>query len=228
MTNQSFDNILALDTSSSRLILAVGFGGDRTVKSDNRVEKTHGQIIIKKIDELLESAELAVADLDALVVCVGPGSFTGLRIGLAAFKGMAVANQLPLVGVDLFELAAHKLSWEPAPVHLIIPSRRGEFYFGTVEDGVVVGDKTGIVAQAKLPEQIGNRRVYGVSLDPTEFLPGLSARQEGGELSYDGGDLVVMGRERLLAGQKTNLAGLEPLYLQKSMAETNFELRNKQ
>ncbi|MCP4685880.1 MAG: tRNA (adenosine(37)-N6)-threonylcarbamoyltransferase complex dimerization subunit type 1 TsaB [bacterium] len=227
MSDQSFDNLLALDSSTSRLVLAVSFGGDRTVKSDNRVEKTHGQIIIKKIDELLESSDLPVGDLDGLVVCVGPGSFTGLRIGLAAFKGLAVANKLPLIGLDLFELAAHKLSWEQAPVHLLIPSRKGEFYFGTVEDGVVVPEKTGIVAQDKLTEQVGNRRVYGIDVNPTEILPGLSARQEGGQLAYDGGDLIVMGRERLLAGQKADLAGLEPLYLQKSMAETNFERLNQ-
>ncbi len=228
MTNHSFDNILALDTSTQRLVVAVAFGGDRTVKSDNQVEKTHGQIIIKKIDELLESAELSTGDLDALVVCVGPGSFTGLRIGLAAFKGIAMANGIPVVGVNLFELAAYKLSWETSPVHLLIPSRRGEFYFGTVEDGEVLVDETALVAQADLPEQIGNRRVYGIGFDPSEIFEVLSARQEGGELKYDGGDLVMLGREKLLAGRQADLAGLEPMYLQKSIAETNFERRNRQ
>jgi len=227
MTDSRFDNILALDTSTRRLIIAVAFGGDRTVKSDNRVEKTHGQIVMKKIDELLGSAELATGDLDALVVCVGPGSFTGLRIGLAAFKGIAVAHGLPVVGLDLFELAAYKLSWETEPVQLLIPSRRGEFYLGSLDNGEVVAESKRIAAEDDLPGLIGNRRVYGIGFDPADVLTGLSARQEGGEMKYDGGDLVVLGREKLLAGKQADLASLEPMYLQKSIAETNFERRNQ-
>ena len=227
MTDSRFDNLLALDTSTQRLVIAVAFGGDRTVKSDNRVEKTHGQIIIKKIDELLESAELATGDLDGLVVCVGPGSFTGLRIGLAAFKGIAVSHGLPMIGIDLFELAAHKLSWETSTVHLLVPSRRGEYYCGMIDNGEVIGDQTRVVTEDNLPEQIGHRRVYGVGFDPSNVIQGLSARQEGGEFRYDGADLIVLGREKLLTGQKAELAALEPMYLQKSIAETNFERRNQ-
>lgn len=228
MTDTQYDNILALDTSTQRLILAVAYGGDRTVKSDNRVDKTHGQILLKKIDELLGSAELSTADLDALVVCVGPGSFTGLRIGLAAFKGIAVANGLPVVGINLFELAAYKLSWETGAVNLLVPSRRGEFYIGTVDNGEVIEEETRIVIESDLLDRIENRRVYGLGFDPVAALPNLSIRQAGGELKYDGGDFVVLGREKLFAGKTADLAGLEPLYLQKAIAEANFERRRKQ
>ena len=106
MTDSTMQNILAIDTATHNLHLGLQYGGDRLIKSTNPLAKSHGQVIFKKIEELFESADLTPSDLHAIVVSIGPGSFTGLRIGLAAAKGIAVAAELPILGVQLFDLAA--------------------------------------------------------------------------------------------------------------------------
>ena len=135
MTNPSTINILAIDTSSAELKLGLGFGEDRTVKSCEQIDKSHGRFIIKKIDNLLQSAGLDKNDLQAIVVCTGPGSFTGLRIGLAAAKGMAVAMDIPVVGLSLFEVAAFKLHNLNQRVHVIIGLNRDECFVAPVVGG---------------------------------------------------------------------------------------------
>src|SRR5574341_1324197 len=106
----SSKNILAIDCATSEMKLGLKFGGDRLVKSAVAAEQSHSAQIIKGIAALMASAKCKVTELDAIVVATGPGSFTGLRIGLACAKGMAVALNIPVVGVSLFEVAGYKLA----------------------------------------------------------------------------------------------------------------------
>jgi len=137
MTTDDLQNVLAIDSSTSVLKLGLQFQSDRMVKSGEQVEQSHGQMIIRKIDQV-----------NAIVVCTGPGSFTGLRIGLAAAKGIAVANDIPVVGVgiavandipvvgvSLFEIAARKLSQRSAPVMVLVPFIRDEYFCCRVVGG---------------------------------------------------------------------------------------------
>jgi len=102
-------SVLAIDSSTHILKLALSFGDDRLVQISEEVEKSHGQIIVKKINELFQSAGLNKSMLRAIVVATGPGSFTGLRIGLATAKGIATALNIPVAGVGVFEVAVYKL-----------------------------------------------------------------------------------------------------------------------
>ena len=227
MNKIACDNVLALDTATRKLNLAIRFGGDRLVKSGERVEKTHGQIILKKIGDLFDSAGASITDLQAVVVATGPGSFTGLRIGLAAAKGIAVARDLPVVGVGVFEVAAFCLR-AASHAWVLVPSRKGEYYVGEVADGVVSPDSVSVVAEKELPGLISVGPVYGVDFDPTETLASLMPNLTGGQLEYDAADLLQVGLNRLSETGPTNLAELEPIYLQKAIAEVRFDQREKE
>ena len=228
MTTHEYNNILAVDTSTARLVLALGFGGDRLVQSDNTVDKSHGIVLMKKIEELMQSASLQVEELDGLVVCLGPGSFTGLRIGLAAVKGLAVAGNLPVVGVSLFELFAARYVNASYPVHLLIPSRKGEWYLGSLVDGAISEDNVRVVDEDKLRDTVGQDLCHNLGFSIMEQLPGLHTDSTGGVFTYSGSDLLYLGRERLESGQTADLTELEPLYLQKAIAEKRFEQRQRQ
>ena len=225
MTRPEFDSVLAIDTATRRLNLAVRFGGDRTVNSGETVERTHGQIIISKVDRLFQSAGLAVSDLQAVVVSLGPGSFTGLRIGLAAAKGIAVALKVPIAGVTLFEVAAHYLARDSGESHILIESRRAEFFLGIIREGVVMAEEIRIVAQSDLSTLIGTNPVFGIGFDPAAGLSAVLPCLTGGELLYDGCDVLEVGLQKLQRGEFSDLTALEPAYLQKSLAETRFERR---
>jgi tRNA threonylcarbamoyladenosine biosynthesis protein TsaB len=228
MTKSTFDNLLAIETSSSRLKLALSFGGDRLVKSDEEVERSHGQIIIRKIDNLVSSASLKQSDIDGLIVSTGPGSFTGLRIGLAAAKGIAVALRIPVIGISLFELAAWRLRSETQTVMVAVQVRRDELLVGCVKGGQFDPASVTAVPVADLQQHIGQSRVVGVGLDMARFPSDAHHADDLTELEIDPADLITIGRPRLTVGESADLATLEPLYIQKSQAEIRFEQRRQQ
>ena len=223
--SEPLHNILAIDTATMNLRLALKFGGDRLVKSETPMEKSHGQMLMKKIDDLFGSAGLSGPDLQAIVVSLGPGSFTGLRIGLAAAKGMAVALDIPIVGVHLLELAAHKLAGETEPIILLLPHRRDEIFAAVVQDGVCDIDKVRSLAPTDVSAFVKGRSVRLVGVKPS-ILPGQGGNGSAVQaFEYDAADLLQFGLTRLESGRADDISDLEPLYLRKSMAEIRFEQR---
>ena len=90
--------ILAVDTSTRASIVVLG-GAEPLAVSRREVQHRHGSHVLEQIDEVLALAGRTLDDVDALAVGTGPGSFTGLRVGLATLKTVAYARELPLVGV---------------------------------------------------------------------------------------------------------------------------------
>ncbi len=223
MTDNHFNNILAVDTSTNSLRLALQFGGDRMVRWSGEVEKSHGQILMKRIGELMESASINPVDLDGVVVCVGPGSFTGLRIGLAAVKGMVMALECPAVAVTSFEIAAARLAEVDVPVNVVIPLNRDEGILGLIEEGACDRARLSVVRYDRLFDAVDGGAVAGLGIDLVERFPEMPNEDFTDRLDYDAGDLLQLGRAKLEAGETADIATLEPLYLQKSQAEIRFE-----
>lgn len=227
MTDTISKNILAIDTSTRHLKLALSFGADRMVKSQEVVEKSHGQYLMKKIDQLFQSAGLKIEQLQTIVTCTGPGSFTGLRIGLAASKGIAVALDIPIVGVNLFEVAAFKLGNEDRTVHVIVPLNNDECFLATVKGGCYNEPSLSITAYNDLVSFVGKEWVAGIGVELGEQFPELKHIDVSNQLNYDGSDLLYIGQQKLSAGVIDDLTHLEPLYVRKSVAELKFERRQR-
>lgn len=224
MSETGADIILAMDTATRTLNLGLKFGGDRIVKIGESVEKTHGQILMNKIDHLFQTAGLKITDLEALVVSLGPGSFTGLRIGLAAAKGLAVAQNLSMVGVTLFQVAALRLRNEPGESLILLPSRRDEYYAAHVNAGEVDTASIRLATTTQLSEIALDSTVWGVGFDSQSPVPEQLSRFR--ELDYDAADILQAGEVRLEQGDSDDPSGLEPVYLQKSIAEIRFDQKN--
>ena len=227
MTNK-YNNILVIDSSTRILRLGLQFGGDRLIQSNEKNEKSHGQFIIKKIGELFQSASLEMKDLDAIVVGLGPGSFTGLRIGLAAAKGIAVALDIPIVGVDSFEQAAYWLKNVEETICVIVPLNRDESICGFINFGQYNKNETKIIKYCDLFNEIGNMAIAAVGFDLMEKFPDMENHDVSYYLKYEASDLVYLGLEKLNNGDVANVATLEPMYLQKSQAEIRFDQRRKE
>ena len=223
MTDYSEKNILGIDTSTRVLRLGLSFGGDRLVKSSEEVEKSHGQLIIKKIGELVQSAGLQKNDLDAIVAITGPGSFTGLRIGLAAAKGIAVALNIPVVGVDLFEVAAYKLGEGGGTVAVIVPLARDQYFVAEVVGGADGASSISTIAASELVTGLNDCPAIGISVNIAELFPDLPRVVADGEIIYDVSDVLHLGTMKLSSGHQDDLVTLEPLYVQRSQAEIRFE-----
>ncbi len=215
--------LLGIDTSSRSLRLGLTFGGDRLVQSNEESEKSHGQFIIKKTNELFQSASLQPEALDGIVVCTGPGSFTGLRIGLAAAKGMVMALDIPLVPVTVFEIAALRLRQVEGPVHVVVPLNRDDCIVGPVEDGEANPDLIRVVRYDQLFAAVGENSVAAMGFRFHERYPQVPVQDLTDRLDWQAADLLYLGREKLLKNEVADPATLEPLYLQKSLAEIRFE-----
>ncbi|WP_332713160.1 tRNA (adenosine(37)-N6)-threonylcarbamoyltransferase complex dimerization subunit type 1 TsaB [Pelagibacterium mangrovi] len=116
---------LAIDTARGRLQLALIFADGAADSEIRDIAKGHAEIIFPAIDELMTRHGLAYGDIERIGVSTGPGSFTGLRIGLSAARGLGVALDIPVLGIP--SLLALSLS-RPGPSELIVDARRDEAY----------------------------------------------------------------------------------------------------
>jgi len=226
MSDNSFENVLAIDTSSSMLRLALQFGHDRIAKLSEDVGISHGSTLMRKIQDLLDSAGIAVGQIDAVVACTGPGSFTGLRVGLAAVKGIAQALDIPVVGVSLFDIAAAGLRSHGGPVCVVLPFKRDACFVAVVTTGRFDPEAIEAVPLDRLAAFLNGRAVTTIGLDlPPSASPPASTVPA--RIEYDAADLLRLGLARLTAEGPDDLGALEPLYIQKSQAELRFEQRRK-
>ncbi len=126
MSVTAAETVLAIDTSGPRLQLALA--GDRlAVRAVEEMAKGHAEILFDRIGRLLAENQIAYHQLTRLAVTTGPGSFSGLRIGISAARGLGLALNLPVIGVP--NLLALSLGAEPGqPVDVVLDARRSEFY----------------------------------------------------------------------------------------------------
>jgi len=120
--------ILALETSAKACSAAVTEDGQVAASSFQCSGLTHSRTLMPIVEAMLKNAGLTAADCDAVAVANGPGSFTGIRIGIAAAKGLAFALDKPAVGVSTLEAMAVPLSHLDAVVICAMDARRGQIY----------------------------------------------------------------------------------------------------
>ena len=120
---------LAMDTSGAVCVLALA-EDDGTVRAVSLFEsrRTLSVRLLGEVDGLLTRSGLTLADMMAFAVGLGPGSFTGVRVGVTTAKTLAQVTGRPLVGVGTLDAYAHVLARLEQPVMPVLPSRRGEVY----------------------------------------------------------------------------------------------------
>lgn len=121
--------ILAIDTSTMTGGVALLRDGALVGENILKVSAAHSERLMPAVESLLASSGCTPRDIDAVCCGVGPGSFTGVRIGVSASKGMAYALRIPIVGVPTLDaLAVARSVGEPVKVWSLIDARHGRFY----------------------------------------------------------------------------------------------------
>lgn len=106
------NNFLAIDTSSRYLTVLAQKGGKRVLRHLPECAMKHSVILMDEVQAALSEAELSPSECDFFAAVVGPGSFTGIRIGIAAAKGFALGADKPLVSITSFDLIAYNVECE--------------------------------------------------------------------------------------------------------------------
>ncbi|MGH8016570.1 MAG: tRNA (adenosine(37)-N6)-threonylcarbamoyltransferase complex dimerization subunit type 1 TsaB, partial [Candidatus Zixiibacteriota bacterium] len=196
------------------------------VKAAVPAEQSHSARLMKSIASLLNSAGCKVSDLSAMVVVTGPGSFTGLRIAIACAKGMAVALQIPVVGVNLFEVAAYKLAGESDKIQILLPFKKDAFFAAWIERGKLEELSISAMTSDEINKQSNGSMIAIVGeAGHSQQLSDQSRLLDQTRSDYDASDIIHLGLEKLKKNQIPELAQLEPMYIQKSQAEINLEKR---
>lgn len=120
--------ILAIDTSSKVCSVSILEDNNLIIEKHNNDEKTHSQKLMPLIDEIFKCTNLALNDIGLLACCIGPGSFTGIRIGVSTIKAFADAKNIPVVGITSLESLAYNIS-EANLIASIIDAKNNNVYF---------------------------------------------------------------------------------------------------
>ena len=127
--------VLALDTCLFACSAAVVRGGELLARRIDPMARGHQERLAPLVQEVMAQAGLDFEALDRIGVTVGPGSFTGLRVGLAFAKGLSAALSIPAVGVGSLEALAQPF---PGRVLAALDAKRGQVYLQAFEDGTAV------------------------------------------------------------------------------------------
>lgn len=153
--------ILGFDSSAKAASVAVCDDSGLVAQYYQNSGLTHSRTLLPMAEDMLKNLGLSLSDFDLLAVAKGPGSFTGIRIGVSALKGLAWAKELPVCGVSTLEAMAWNALSAPkdAVVCCAMDARRGQFYNALFEirDGAPVrlcGDRA--IDSEKLREEIKN------------------------------------------------------------------------
>ena len=120
--------ILAIDTSSKICSVSILEDNDVILEKHTNDEKTHSQNLMPLVDELFKETNLSLDNIDLLSCCLGPGSFTGIRIGIATVKAFADAKKIPCVGVTSLESLAYNIKTPGLIVSLIDAKNENVYY----------------------------------------------------------------------------------------------------
>ena len=122
--------ILGLDTTQPTLCLALTRGAEVLASVTDNSGLPHSQRLFPMLDELLKTQALTIHEVDLLAVNTGPGSFTGLRVGIAAVKGLATTLGKPAMGVNALDALALAAGVTGVPIVVLINAAKEELYVG--------------------------------------------------------------------------------------------------
>lgn len=231
--------ILGIDTSTKFCNLGLIEDEDILIECTiNGLKKKHSSILVPTIKNLLKTIDLKIEEINGIAVSIGPGSFTGLRIGLCVAKGLCYARSLPLLGIPTLDAMAFPFKEIPYLICPVLESKKDEIYDVVFRGGVslhkvmdykcediqsllfrlsplkekIIFSGDGIKKYRDIiKEKIGKDALF---IDSQLNLPVATS-------------IAFLGLNKLKKGEEDNISTLSPFYLRKSEAEIIWEKKYK-
>jgi tRNA threonylcarbamoyladenosine biosynthesis protein TsaB len=223
--------ILAVDTATQSCSVAVVDKESLLAEVSIVSAQTHSKHLIKLIREVNLLAGLSISDLNGFAVTRGPGSFTGLRIGISTVKGLAAASDKPVVGVSSLEALAGQCFASSYLICPLIDARKGEVYYSSyrLKNGQLLQmDKEQVNPPSDILKGINEPSVF---IGNGSLLYRKDIKREMGDFAHfapasqniiRAATIAHLSRKRFENGETDDATSLVPHYIRKSDAERHF------
>lgn len=226
-------NILAIDTSSAWCSVALSLGDQAPLLKHEAVSAGASQLLLPWIESLLSEAHLNLKDLDVIAIGIGPGAFTGVRLGVAVAQGLAISQNIPVIPVcSLDAIAAQLISTDafrnlnPQRFMVAIDARMEEVYWTPYE-----------MSEYPMPKRIGNihlTKPEQLNFEGIQLLAGGAMSAYGqrlpeftgaieSEISISALGILKCAQYFMRTGLQCDVRELEPLYVRDKVAFTTAE-----
>ena len=232
-------HILAIDTSSAWCSVALSLNDGKVACRHEKVTSGASQLLLPWIEELLDQSSLRLDEIDAIAIDIGPGAFTGVRLGVAVVQGLAIAQKLPVLPVASLDaiasqlvLTAHFQESNSRTFMVAIDARMNEVYWAPYQ-----------VREDEVPQRIGEISLSApelVELDSVEYLAGSAINEFGPRLlgsdnnclpdarlnrriGVDALGVLACAKQMWAQGLQQDVHLLEPLYVRNKVAFTAQE-----
>jgi len=213
-------NVLALETATTVCGAAVLAPGGEPVEEVLHEPRVHAERIMTLVDRALERAGLRARNLDGVAVSIGPGSFTGLRIGLSVAKGLCWSLGIPLAAVPTLRALAAGVNGRAPAILAALAARRGEVYCQMFRSGPELPEPSEEPRTMRLDECAAALAAGGIIVTGEAAAAIAALASPGGllvasdtEARCSPAAVARLGARMLAAGGAADLSRLEPLYL---------------
>ncbi|MDP3110961.1 MAG: tRNA (adenosine(37)-N6)-threonylcarbamoyltransferase complex dimerization subunit type 1 TsaB [Thermodesulfovibrionales bacterium] len=228
--------ILAIDTSTMLGGIAIMDELNLIAETRLNVKATHSERLMAEIEHCLKQSSLKISDIDVFAVAIGPGSFTGLRIGLSAVKGLSYATGKPIVSVPTLDALALNFPYSRYPVCTMLDARKKEVYAALFEwdndnfkkltnetsinpeefmrnvllrgeyDKIIFAGEGAVIYKDKIIEVMGEKAIFA---SPEKTVPSPA-------------NVAYIGFKKALRGEFSEPVSLVPIYIRRSEAEVKW------
>jgi len=226
--------VLGIDSSTQVNTIALLQDGQLLCETVLNTHKNHSQRLMPMIDMLLKEAELGIENVDGVAVSSGPGSFTGLRIGMATGKALAWSQNKPVVGISSLDGIALNAQGATGTICPILNARRNQVYTAIYK--ISKGELERIsdymaIEPIELIKQLQDHKQVTLLGDGIEEFASIFIENLGDKLVIPSSSnrlprashIAYLGWKRLLKGDEDDIINLAPLYVRKADAEVGSQ-----
>ncbi|TXE18015.1 tRNA (adenosine(37)-N6)-threonylcarbamoyltransferase complex dimerization subunit type 1 TsaB [Psychroserpens burtonensis] len=215
--------ILSIETSTKNCSVSLSKQGETLVlKEDYNINYSHAELLHVFIDDVLKTANIKKTEIDAIAVSKGPGSYTGLRIGVSAAKGLCYALDKPLISVSTLHALARQLDTQEGVIVPMLDARRMEVYSAIYdyEFNLIRKIEAQILDELSFKEELNNGKVFFIG-NGTEKTKALLSHDNAVYIDNklpSSNEMSALAYNKYIIGDTEDVAYFEPFYLKDFIA----------
>lgn len=215
--------ILNIDTSTKSTSVALAKDGKLIACLEEHEVVSHATKLSPFVTELLKDVKLKLEDLDAIAISIGPGSYTGLRIGLSTAKGLCYALDIPIISISALEAMAYKLKKTHTKNNKlfvsIMNSRKDEVYLCSIDNNLnIIHKPTAITVDDSFLREFDDILIGGTGLEKIKEKTNKLNITYIEDLNFSATNMVEISNKLFLENEFGDLAYIEPEYLKPFMS----------